>query len=174
MIGICGGFQMLGDDVLDPLGVESGNPAAPGLGLLSVRTLFEPEKATNRVEARVETGAGLFGLPAGSTLRGYEIHMGRSETVAPALRITRRSGAACDDADGAVSADGQVFGTYLHGLFENDALRQGLLAHFASARGITSEPGGNHWSRGAAYDRLAAHVRSALDMALVYRLIELT
>ena len=113
ILGICGGFQMLGRRIDDPLGVESDRPSVEGLGLLDVTTEFAAEKARHRVR-----GAS---RPDGQPVVGYEIHMGRTDR-GPGVPhwldlIRQRDGEAV--ADGAVSADGRVFGTYVHGLFDS-------------------------------------------------------
>ncbi|MHB8577461.1 MAG: cobyric acid synthase [Dehalococcoidia bacterium] len=173
-IGICGGFQMLGGRIHDPTRVESSTGEAAGLGLLPVETTFEPVKATHRVRARVTGALASLNLPAGAELSGYEIHMGQTTTRAPAFRINQRSGADCDEPDGAANADGAVFGTYLHGLFDNDSFRGALVNRLFSRRGLPSAPATPAWSRQDAYDRLAAHVRASLDIALVRRLLDLS
>ena len=110
---------MLGREIRDPHQVESPSERAAGLGLLEHVTVFEPEKQTCLVRARVTANRGPFATINGAEITGYEIHAGQTPGgVADALlRITTRSGHAVDDPDGAVSADGLVLGTYLHGLF---------------------------------------------------------
>ncbi len=172
VIGICGGYQMLGERVLDPGHVESAEGEAEGLGLLPAVTVFEPVKATHRVRA-VLGECALFPRAAGAEITGYEIHMGQSRSEAPALRIRSRSGQPCDEPDGALSADGRIAGSYLHGLFDNDVLRTALLDGLAQRRGLRRGET-SRWDRGAAYDRLADHVAAALDLGLVRRLLKLT
>jgi adenosylcobyric acid synthase len=111
VVGICGGFQMLGRVVRDPQGIEGTVLQAEGLGLLDVETVMEPEKTVRNVAAR----SVRFGMP----LEGYEIHLGRTtgpDTARPATIIDGAD-------DGATSVDGKVFGTYMHGLFSADAFR---------------------------------------------------
>jgi adenosylcobyric acid synthase len=115
VVGICGGYQMLGRTVRDPDGVEGGVREAAGLGLLDIETVMEPEKTVRNVAAH----SVHFGLP----LEGYEIHLGRTsgpDCLRPALTIDGVE-------DGATSVDGRVFGTYLHGLFGADAFRARVL-----------------------------------------------
>lgn len=167
VLGLCGGYQMLGRTIRDPGRVESDEAAVSGLALLPVETEFVGEKATHRVEGEVCAGDGLLAGTAGALLRGYEIHMGR--TVAPAaapFRILRRSGEPVAVADGASSADGWVVGGYLHGLLENDRLRAAMLANIAARRGLPFAPG-VPLDREAEYDRLAAVLRESLDMAAI-------
>jgi adenosylcobyric acid synthase len=127
ILGLCGGYQLLGRVIADPLGVEGSPGEAAGLGLLPVATEMAGEKTTTLVQARC-----LEGLPfaAPGPVRGYEIHMGQSRALGadrPAFRLTRRLDQAIDLPEGQVSPEGQVVGTYLHGLLDNDALRAALL-----------------------------------------------
>jgi adenosylcobyric acid synthase len=111
LLGICGGLQMLGRELRDPLGIESDVASTQGLGLFDFVTTLEPHK-------QLVNAAGTLLLGEGVPARGYEIHMGRTEGVAlsrPALRLG--AGAQMRD-DGAMSEDGQILGTYLHGLFD--------------------------------------------------------
>jgi len=172
IIGVCGGYQMLGERLLDPEGVESSIAEVQGLGLLPVVTIFEAIKATHRAIARVSATHGLLNGLESAELAGYEIHMGRTAGARPALRVLSRSGESCDAGDGAIDASGAVFGTYLHGIFDNDAFRRSVLGWLAQRRGIERDSSDVSWSREQAYDRLANHVRSALDMPLIYRLLD--
>jgi adenosylcobyric acid synthase len=174
VLGICGGYQMLGATLLDPEGVESREPAVEGLGLLPVTTTFTREKLTCRVEGHVTMTAGALGAAAGQRLVGYEIHMGLTTgAVSPAIRLDRRLGEAVDDVDGGVSASGVVAGTYMHGLFANVGLRRAVLDWLARRKGLTLSYGEDA-TREAAYDRLAEVVRSSLDMRRVRELCGLT
>ncbi|MCD6553728.1 MAG: cobyric acid synthase [Anaerolineae bacterium] len=172
--GICGGYQMLGRLVRDALGIEGRDGAQPGLGLLPVDTDFEPEKATFQVWARVIGGEGFLARLEGIEVEGYEIHMGRSrllEGTQPLLRITRRGGEAVDVLDGAVSVGGRVWGTYLHGIFDNPAFRRAWLRSL----GWRGEGPGETLAamREREYDRLADHVQAHLDMARLREIIGL-
>ena len=116
LIGICGGYQMLGRQLHDPLGLEGKPGSAPGLGLLDCETTLEREKQLKNV-------AGTLHLPGNPAVRGYEIHMGI--TAGPALSCPA---ATLDGhADGAKSGDGQIFATYCHGLFDEPAALNALL-----------------------------------------------
>ena len=166
ILGICGGCQMLGAEILDPGGVESPAARTEGLGLLPLRTRFATPKITAQVRVRVAT-PGLFGAP-GATAAGYEIHAGRLELLGPpAFSITERNGQPADEADGAVA--GSVTGTLVHGLLEDDAIRGALLDDLRRRRGLALS-GARPRSREAAYDRLAAALREHLDLPLLRRL----
>ena len=176
VLGVCGGYQMLGAAVRDPLHVESSEDAVPGLGLLPVATDFAPVKATHQAEGEVRADAGLLAGCAGLPVRGYEIHMGRTVALDPAaaavLALRRRWGVGCEATDGAVGGGGWVVGTYLHGLFDNDALRAAMLGNLARRNGIHFRPG-VPLDRAAAYDRLASVLRAELDLDLLGELIGL-
>ena len=183
IIGICGGYQMLGRKLYDPDGVESTVPAADGLGLLPLTTTFAGTKETHRVQAAVRSeaanaGALLAGV-GGASVSGYEIHMGRTvgEGVIPAFAVSDRADAAVTAAtafDGAVDASGRVLGTYIHGLFHNAGVRQGILRELARRKGVTLPAAGAEVARDREYDRLADWVRSSLRMPLVYEMAGLT
>ncbi len=131
LIGICGGFQMLGAAVIDPHGVETAQEEAKGLGLLEMRTTLDRQKILSRA-AGVCARKGIIDGPCTDVgVEGYEIHMGVSEGAAcenPVFRLTRINGGSVDRTDGGSSEDGTIWGTYLHGLFENDRFRRCLLA----------------------------------------------
>ncbi|GBD13361.1 Cobyric acid synthase [bacterium HR24] len=173
VVGICGGFQMLGRAVLDPDGIESDRPRADGLGLLPVVTVFRPSKTTHRVEARVVADRGLLAGCRGLQVRGYEIHMGESRGEAPAapFLLLARSGEPCQVPDGALSDDGWVLGTYVHGLFHNRDLRRRMLLNLARRKGVPLPEAPE--DAADPYDRLADLVRAHLDMRLVYRVLGL-
>jgi adenosylcobyric acid synthase len=170
VLGICGGYQMLGQSLADPDGVESSTREAPGLGLLPVQTTFGTEKRTRRVRVRAIAGVGPFGRLGDTSVAGYELHMGRTDGgTAPLFRVAGEGEA--ERVDGCRSADGMVAGTYLHGLFEHAPVRQALIGWLGARRGLQLEAGMAP-SREAEYERLAAVVRAALDLAAVYRLLE--
>jgi adenosylcobyric acid synthase len=170
IIGICGGYQMLGEEIRDPDGVESAKTWVKGLGLLPVTTLFSTEKSTHQVKA-VVTSPGVFleGI-RGAPIRGYEIHMGRTwgAGVTSPFLVVERSGEKVHNQDGAIHDKGHVLGTYLHGLFHNSLLRSTLLSNIADWKGLPSIP---RWGTlppmELQYDRLAELVRSHLDMKAV-------
>ncbi|MGO8684073.1 MAG: cobyric acid synthase [Thermoleophilia bacterium] len=187
VIGICGGYQMLGDRILDPEHVESQRDVVDGLGLLDVQTTFVGEKRTVRVEGELLAGpAGQDGLlspagqdspgllgPAGTPLRGYEIHMGRSvvgDGAAPLLRQRGADGILHDD--GALSRDARVAGSYVHGLFDHAALRTAFLNRRRAARGLS--PRAARVSPAVDdIDRLADHVEAYLDVARLLQIVGL-
>lgn len=176
VLGICGGYQMLGRVLEDPNRVESSMGTARGLELLPVVTTFAAAKTTVRVRARVTATVGPLGRAAGLEVGAYEIHMGVS-TVDEAPRpfaVLDRGGRRGDGFDGATNASGTVVGTYLHGLFANASLRRALLEALADRRGVTADPRwGSEQDATARYDRLADAVAAALDLGALTKLARL-
>ena len=163
VLGVCGGYQMLGEEIRDPGGVECGLSSVRGMGLLPCRTVFEPAKVRTRVEAAV-TG-GPFD---GARLEGYEIHMGTTEA---------RGESFCRLEDGRL--DGcrreNVSGTYLHGLFDSGELVEKLASWLCARKGLTAEaaaPESRTAYKERQYDALAAGLRAALDMERLHRILE--
>jgi adenosylcobyric acid synthase len=176
VVGICGGYQMLGQKVMDPMGVESGLGEVAGLGLLEMETELLGDKVTTQVEARL-LWQGLAGSQ--EKIRGYEIHMGRSRPLGSAsalLEILERNGRPVEVQDGLVSENGRVWGTYLHGLFDNDGLRHRLISRLLRADDLvpTKERlrSFHHWKE-EQYNKLASHLRNHLDMSRIYKIIGL-
>jgi adenosylcobyric acid synthase len=127
VVGICGGYQMLGRRIKDPSGVESRHGEMAGLGLLPVETIFETTKATYQAKARVTDGPSWMTGLHNETLEGYEIHMGQTAGDSAWLEIVERNGQAVSHLDGAVNDAGMVWGSYLHGIFGNDRFRRAWL-----------------------------------------------
>ena len=172
VMGICGGYQMLGTTLQDPQRIESSQQEAEGLGLLPVVTTFAPTKETHRIRGEIYLTKGLLEGTGRLSIEGYEIHMGHTlgeGTEAP-LRILERSGRPWDSLDGAMNSSGRVMGTYVHGLFHNSALRRALLERLAAWKGVTLPPQGPERTQDWEYDRLADLVRHSLKMDLVYRM----
>jgi adenosylcobyric acid synthase len=170
VIGICGGFQMLGTAIYDPDRVESDRTEVDGLGLLPVTTVFVREKTTRRVRAEVLADEGLLTGLRGRQVTGYEIHMGRSAGGRPAFRLYRSDGSVADD--GAVAPNGLVFGTYIHGLFDNPGFRRSILDRLRERRGLPPLGRPAPFDRQAEYDRIAQVLREHLDFRFLIRLIE--
>jgi adenosylcobyric acid synthase len=162
VVGICGGYQMLGCRIQDPLGVESVLPDVAGLALLPVETVFEPSKATYQAEARILSGPGWLAGLRNQPVQGYEIHMGRTTSQQPWLEISRRNGAHLAMADGAVAATGNVWGCYLHGLFANESLRRAWLTSLGWRGDPEQASASLHMQ--AMLDTVASHVEASLDM----------
>ena len=149
VLGICGGYQMLGRHLADPDGIEGPPGEVTGLGLLAVETVLAGEK-------RLVEAAGCE-VASGAAVKGYEMHMGRTTGGESEYHMLRLA----TGADGAVSADGRVMGCYLHGLFSADDFRHRFLARLGSSKasGVRYEDGIE-----ATLDRLAAHLERHLDL----------
>jgi adenosylcobyric acid synthase len=174
--GICGGFQMLGRRIADPDGVESDVLEAEGLGLLDVETVLTSDKQTHQVAGTVLDGAAALGLGAVEQITGYEIHMGETACgplARPLFAVARHSGFGETCMDGAVSVDGRVWGTYLHGLFDDDALRHALLDDLRARRGLGPAVRASAATLDAELDRLADHLGSHLDLPRIWGLLDL-
>ena len=171
LLGLCGGYQMLGIAIRDPDGVESATAETPGLALLPGITTFTRPKRTVRVRARVTARHGLFAAAAGVEFDAYEIHAGRTEVGASRQPFALTPGAV---GEGALNASGRVVGTYLHGLLENGRLRRALLIAVAEAVG---KPVHGAWGADGAsvsrYDLLADIVGAAIDMPAVAKIVGL-
>jgi adenosylcobyric acid synthase len=168
MIGICGGFQMLGLSIEDPYGVESGGlgRTMPGLGHLPIRTILRDPKTVHRATGLARRAEQPFS--------GYEIHMGQTlyQNGAEPFATILREGHRQPTEDGAMAASGQVWGTYVHGLFDDDAFRHRFLDTARQACGLA--PARSYAcvtaERQARIDRWADHLRQSLDMNLIRRL----
>lgn len=177
IIGICGGYQMLGERIADPLETESSLGEMEGLALLGLDTVFAAEKETQQATACVENLVFCGERICAEGLVGYEIHTGQTRFTRDAesypFTITRHSGAVLAGC-GTVSEDGLVFGTYLHGLFDHDGFRRAILNALRRRKGLAPvERARNlHKERQVAYDRLADKCRASLDIKTIYRLLE--
>lgn len=173
IMGICGGFQMLGRAIEDPYGIENeGQPRArKGLDFLPVRTLLLKEKTVRRVRGSVRSEFLGLSLCREALFQGYEIHVGETfyESGSRPFADIARQGIAGSAPDGAVSASGRVLGTYVHGLFDNDDFRHSFLAALRSAAGLApAQTCANvATEREARIDRLADHLRKSLDLVLI-------
>jgi len=172
VFGMCGGYQMLGRKVSDPSGAESEVSRAEGLGLLEFETVFQPDKVTSQVKGRVEAGRGLLAGMRGVEVTGYEIHMGRSRGQKSdfVFRVTESVSTPSGYDEGGMDRTGLVFGTYMHGVFNNAEFTRGLVDNLCSQRNLPP-PAGAVLDREKAYDDLAATVRRSLNMDRLYEII---
>ncbi|HKL48612.1 MAG TPA: cobyric acid synthase, partial [Desulfuromonadales bacterium] len=176
ILGICGGLQMLGSRIDDPGGVESPRRQAKALGLLDVTTALQPEKQTHQVEGFLLDSTADCGLVPNTVIEGYEIHAGETRRGVQARAFSRLSRSKDDNAgveDGAVSTDGRVWGTYLHGLFDNVNFCRQLLATLdsRSAEPDSTEPSFNLQEE---LDRLADHLGKHLDLGCIEKMLNLS
>ncbi len=173
IIGICGGFQIMGRKIYDPHGIESDEREAAGLGLLPVETTFERIKTTRQVAGRLAEPARL-GLAAQDEIeiKGYEIHLGVSSGELGLFEVRHyKEKVAAYWPDGA--ADENCWGTYIHGIFENDVLRRGIINQIRKKKGLAPLVDGLNYGKikERALDNLAAVVRENMDMRFVAQLI---
>ena len=157
VIGICGGYQMMGLEVSDPQGVEGEISRLPGLGLLPVRTVLEGEKVTRQVKFRFMEGD--------TECAGYEIHMGRTTGVDDAQPLNRIYGAGEDGC----YVDDRCFGTYIHGVLDNPTVIEHLLAPYIGKTEATTFDYKAY--KEEQYDALAAHMREHIDIPLLYKIM---
>jgi adenosylcobyric acid synthase len=169
IIGICGGFQMLGSSIRDTEKIESKQCEIDGLGLLQITTIFNSHKTTTQVKARVAADYGLFKDLKDIDIIGYEIHMGqtRNYSCRPALHVLETPQGKTDYFDGAISQSGLIFGTYIHGLFHNTEFTNRLLNRLRHFRGLSSTAS-SPINKQEMYDKLADVIRHSLDMSRVY------
>jgi len=168
VVGICGGYQMLGEVVHDPQHVESKLDSAPGLELLPIETTFAGDKATHQASAQVKGGPGWLTALEGQTVTGYEIHMGRTQGQSPFLEIIERSGQPVQTLDGEASEDGKIWGCYIHGLFANENLRRAWLTDLGW-KGEQSDKSENPFS--TSLTRLADTLETTLNMELLEKIV---
>ncbi len=170
VFGICGGYQMLGTSLSDPYGVEEGS-SMKGIGLLPIETVFTQQKTRTRVNGVFSSLDGIFKGLSGKPFEGYEIHMGASESGTPMGTIT-------DCVSGTASVDGccsgNVYGTYIHGVFDEDGVAQTIIEALAQEKGVTlkemNELTGQQYKE-QQYDLLADTMRQHMDMEKIYAIL---
>lgn len=169
LFGICGGYQMLGERIEDPDGVE-GEGTLAGLGVLPLVTCFEKEKIRTRVEGCIAKLPGMWQGLSGKKISGYEIHMGKSYfTDDKACALTQLSGIF----EGCFREN--VMGTYLHGIFDEEDFREAFIEFLCRKKGIEFEKMKTisyKEYKEQQYDNLAAILRESLDMDAVYKILE--
>ena len=180
IFGICGGYQMLGEMISDPEQMEAGGRIR-GMGLLPVDTVFSTEKTRTRVEGRFRISGGTFAKLSGLPFYGYEVHMGqtisRGEMLAELTETSRQKD--CIESGKQTKADGcwheNVYGTYVHGIFDREGVVPAILEALAEQKGITLSGLGQMdfaaWKE-MQYDLLADGLREHLDMDKIYQILE--
>jgi adenosylcobyric acid synthase len=161
VLGICGGYQMMGKTVHDPTGLEGQPGSSEGLGLLPIETILKAPKTTTLTKF---SWNGRHGA-------GYEIHMGQTIRAGgtPLFNITERNHNPCRDEDGCVSNDWKIMGTYIHGLFDNPEILKFWLNHIGLRAVDVSDVGGIE-ARNKEYDLLAEHFEKNVDVESVVKL----
>lgn len=171
IIGICGGYQMLGHWIEDQEQMESNLHKINGLGLLDVHTHMTTVKTTQQSEGCIQSEFFKSSVN-GQRIKGYEIHMGQTEFIGESLKpfILTDQGTF----DGAVNETGNIMGTYFHGIFDNDSFRSGLLNQLRKQKGLALSKGSvNTFEtfKQSEYDRLAEHVEKHLDMEKIMEIM---
>jgi adenosylcobyric acid synthase len=182
IVGICGGYQMLGKHLSNPHAMENNWMEADGLGLLDVTTIFHREKQTYQVEAVIEDGS-IAAKTLGECVHGYEIHVGQTTSSSPWLRRIRTGAEAVESAtresrsfdalDGAKSDDNRIWGCYLHGLFHNDTFRRGWLSSLGVEPRPCNDPNQRsyHAVINESLDRLADAFEANIDFHRIEQLV---
>lgn len=166
VVGICGGYQMLGQRIVDHERIEGDRRETVALGLLEIETIFQPEKITERV--------GAVHMATGLTISGYEIHAGRVARITGSgtvFRIIERDGVRADDFEGAHSEDGRTVGSSIHGLFDSPGFRRNFVDSVRESKGLaalgfapSNDPDDE---RRIAFDRIADVLEAHVDMSRV-------
>lgn len=169
VVGICGGFQMLGELLEDPFCVEHGG-SMRGMGLLNTKTVFEEAKTRTQIKGRVIAADGVFALMEGMAVTGYEIHMGVTKNLGKCQpMILLEDGRT----DALANESFSVFGSYLHGLFDAPEVVRALVGKIMESKGLEAGTIMDMDSyRESQYDKLAGLVRSSLDMDKIYEIVE--
>ena len=178
IIGICGGYQMLGKKLKDPYHVEGEREEYDGIGLLDTETIFEREKTTTQVEATICEGLnGYLKNLGGKKVSGYEIHMGvtnRSNEINDLDNIYKKLGEVVNYTEGSVNSEGNVFGTYLHGIFDEIDFTRSLLNNIREMKNlekIESKVSSYKEFKEKEYDKLADFLREHLDIDKIYEIM---
>ena len=197
VFGVCGGYQMLGAELSDPYGVEAGGTIA-GMGLLPARTIFEKKKTRTQVKGRFKHGlSGLLEGLSGVEFEGYEIHMGQTQVIDEAEAGPAGFGGTAGAADGVAGKTehlvvleeisgksvseaaglcrGNIYGSYIHGIFDREDVAKTLAAELCRAKGL--DPGeiaglNVREYKERQYDLLAQAIRENIDMKLLYKILE--
>lgn len=166
IVGICGGYQMLGQYIRNPHHIESNIDYLEMLGLLSTETQFLSEKSTYQIQGTIRSHVEWLKPLRGSQISGYEIHMGQTENPSSWLSIHQRNRHDVTLLDGAIREDGRIWGCYIHGLFHNDDFRRAWLTSLGWQ--ATDSP---TLSLEDAFNQLANHVEAHLDINMLQKII---
>lgn len=168
VIGICGGYQMLGKRMSDPDGVEAGGEMR-GMGLLDAETVFNREKTRTQIEGTVSKAGGIFSGLQGVKFSGYEIHMG--ETLSQLQNMNVISVGGTEKPDGLYCEN--VWGSYVHGIFEKADFTNAFVDCILKSKGLELSTGAVNWDeyKEIQYDKLAESVRNSLDMNMIYKIL---
>lgn len=184
VFGVCGGYQMLGMELSDPYGVEAGGTVA-GMGLLPAKTVFEREKTRTQIKGRFQANlSGMLSNLAGVEIEGYEIHMGQTQILDNGNENPDKSQgtlAVLEEVSGKPASEaigmcrGNIYGSYIHGIFDKEEVAKTLVAALYQAKGLDSgELAGLDVKayKEQQYDLLAQGIRDNIDMKLLYQILE--
>ena len=174
IFGVCGGYQMLGETLSDPHGVENGG-SMKGMGLLPMETVFAEKKTRTRVKGHFGELSGVFAPLSGAEVEGYEIHMGESILKENAGTVTRITDSVSGEKKEEGAFSGNVCGTYIHGIFDKEASAEAMIRVIGEKKGIDVEnmTGVDFAAfKEQQYDILAAELRKNLDMKKIYEILE--
>ena len=177
VIGVCGGYQMLADSLYDPYNVESNLKSISGLGLLDMKVTFGKEKTTAQAKGEVTADIGVLSGLKGCRIEGYEIHMGENaygSEVTECIAADERNGEKVKVVDGVCNVQGNVFGSYIHGLFDSGAFLRGIINNLRLSKGYTADtsesiPYSEYKTK--QYDKLADILRNSLDIDKIYKIM---
>lgn len=166
IIGICGGYQILGREIFDPSGIESPLQRINGLGLLNATTTIYDKKVTTQITGKFINNLELSRNKINDAVTGYEIHMGKTELFEgciPAIQLEN------GNIDGAIAEDSMIFGTYLHGIFENDSFRHGIIGRLRQKKGITNDHEQLNYNelKEREYHKLGDNLKQHLDISRI-------
>lgn len=170
VFGICGGFQMLGMSISDPDCVEDGG-SIRGIGLLNIETIFYSDKHRTCISGKICDINGMFKFLSGHTIRGYEIHMGKTTGFTNAIPFIKLESG---ETDGYINKEGSVFGSYLHGIFDSPEFAQNFVKLISKKKGIDITEFKNFdlkEYKEEQYNKLADTLRSSLDINQIYEII---
>lgn len=163
LIGMCGGYQMLGEKIYDREGIESKKKEITGLGILAADTYFAREKILSQIKARE--------LDSGIAVIGYEIHHGRTMLKKRTRPVFKAENKKRKYFDGAITEDGRCWGTYFHGIFDNDTLRRNFLNKIRRKKGLPVIKKESKYNPDMEFNKLARLVRSNINMDLLYKIL---
>lgn len=178
IFGVCGGFQMLGETLSDPHGMETALAPSKvrGMGLLPVRTVFGKEKTRTRVAGAFASVDGVLAGLSGRDVEGYEIHMGETVRAVPPLAfvLESQSGSHLAKMDGCQKRN--TYGTYIHGIFDKEGIAEAVVEGLMKKKGISGgvEAISYQEYKEEQYERLAGILRESLDMEEIYRIMGIT
>lgn len=161
IVGICGGYQMLGAHISDPYGIESLTQVFPGLGLLPLMTTLEKDKFLRQIQGKH--------LSSGLSIFGYEIHHGRTSVLSPKNLVSPAFISTDGESLGHKNKDESIWGTYVHGIFDSDEFRREFINKIRMKKNLDPLPINFRYKLETSIDQLAKSVRESLDLKAIYK-----